>query len=115
MKESFVYDISKTDYKPVRSDLTNDVFGLSLVPEGYSAFRVVLTGVQPEGEFSLHEDTYHHALYFINGQGTFQFGDTEHTIRPGLVAEIPAEEIHGYKNTGHDNMVLIIINMRFHD
>ena len=105
------YELKELEWKTTRKDLTKDVFGKSLLPEESTNVKIVLTKVEPGGEFALHKDPYHHVFYFIEGRGVGWLGAETYEIKPDLVVEVPAGEQHGYKNTGKENIVLLTVNI----
>jgi quercetin dioxygenase-like cupin family protein len=111
MLEPKKYYLKTISWKKSRPDITKKVEGKSLVPELISNHKVVLTRVQPSGEFKEHSDPYHHIFYFMKGSGKGMINDEEYQIEPGLVVEIPAGTNHAYKNTGKKEMLLLTINI----
>ncbi len=99
------------EWKAIRKDLTKGVFGKRLNRGDITEIKMVLTKVEPSGEFPLHKDAYHHIFYFLKGIGKGQLGDESYEIRPGVAVEVPAGEEHGYKNTGEENLLLITLNI----
>ena len=106
-----IFDISDLDFAAVRKDLTNGVYGSSLISNELSTTKVTLTKVEPNGEFSTHIDDYHHVLYFIKGDGVGWLGDEEFIINQGMIVNIPAGTPHGYRNSSQESMLLITINI----
>jgi len=112
MKTPRVYQIEYNKLEVVREDITKGIAGFSLIPSGMKATKVVLTTVEPYGEFSLHQDQYHHILYFISGTGECNLGDETHPVGPGTIVEIPAGTLHGYKNRSEVPIQLLTINIQ---
>jgi quercetin dioxygenase-like cupin family protein len=106
-----IFDIDASDWQTVREDLTQGVFGRSLLPPAAGETKVVLTRVTAGGAFPLHSDPYHHVLLFMGGIGEGWLDGESYEIRPGRVAEIPAGIAHGYRNTGDEDLVLLTINI----
>lgn len=111
MFQKRVYELEELDWKAPRKDLTKGVFERSLVPRELTDVKIVLTRVEPGGIFSPHKDPYHHVFYFIKGHGEGQLRDESYEIKPNLMVEIPAGELHGYKNTGEEDLLLITVNI----
>ena len=109
--EKRIYELEESRYKPLRPDITKGVVSRSLIPEKAGVIAASLVRVRPGGEFSLHQDTYHHVLCFLEGHGEGSVEDEIYQIRRGIVAEIPAGMSHGYKNTGDEEMLLITVNI----
>jgi quercetin dioxygenase-like cupin family protein len=106
-----IYDLTEREWNPLRGDFTRGVFGKSLVPEGLSDVRVVLTRVAASGEFPGHRDPYHHVFCFLAGEGTGWLGGESYEIHPGKVVQVPAGVDHGYRNTGKEDLVLLTLNI----
>ncbi|MHA2363587.1 MAG: cupin domain-containing protein [Candidatus Hodarchaeales archaeon] len=106
-----IFDLKELEWEPTRQNLTERVFGKSLIPFMQENIKIVLTKVEPGGTFSKHEDPYHHVFYFIKGQGQGWLGDKTYEIKPERVVVIPSGERHGYKNTAQDDMILLTINI----
>ena len=87
------------------------IFTSSLLPIDWSKVKILLTKVEPGGEFPEHIDNYHHVMYFIKGEGKAILDRKSIEIRPNLLLEIPAGTNHGYKNTGGDDLILITVNI----
>ncbi|MFQ5821029.1 MAG: cupin domain-containing protein [Candidatus Heimdallarchaeota archaeon] len=111
MLQKRVYNLNKLEWKALRKDLTIGVSSKSLIPEELTDVKIVLTRVEPGGEFTIHQDPYHHVFYFIEGRGEGQLGDVFYEINSGLVVEVPAGELHGYKNTGEKDLLLFTVNI----
>ena len=106
-----IYKLDEKEWAATRKDLTKEVYGKSLIPEDLTNNKIVLTKVNPGGEFTLHKDPYHHIFYFLSGKGEGKLGEETYQIKPNLVVEVPAGEIHGYKNTGETDLLLLTVNI----
>jgi len=111
MKEFRIYVPKRDQYMPTRKNLTRLITGLPLLPDGTTATKIMLTEVEPNGEFSSHVDEYHHVFYFIAGQGRGHVDNRYYDIVPNTIVEVPAGVLHGYQNTGSEPMQLISINI----
>ncbi len=111
MFQKRVYELEELEWKASCKGLTKGVFRKSLVPRELTDVKIVLTKVEPGGKFSPHKDPYHHVFYFIKGQGEGQLRDGSYEIKPNLVVEVPAGELHGYKNIGEEDLLLITVNI----
>lgn len=105
------YLIDDKEWKPTRPNLTSKVFGKSLIPHEWTDVIMVITKVEPGGEFPSHTDKYHHIFFYLKGTGIGWIEDKEYEIKPNLVVEIPAGKKHGYKNTSENELVLITMNI----
>jgi quercetin dioxygenase-like cupin family protein len=106
-----IYRLEDPDWKAIRPDLTKGIVGKGLIPRGTKDIDVTVTRVEPGGEFSLHRDPYHHVLYVFQGHGEVRFGEDVHPIGPGTIVEVPAGEVHAYRNKGDKEMILLTINI----
>ena len=106
MSSAFLLD--DLDWQPVRPALTTGVFGRTLLD---ADTKMVLTRVEPGGEFAAHVDPYGHLFYVLEGSGLALSGGGEYRLRPGLVLQIAAGEEHCYRNTGADTLLLISVNL----
>ncbi|MFQ6126280.1 MAG: cupin domain-containing protein [Candidatus Heimdallarchaeota archaeon] len=111
MLQKRTYKLKDLEWTALRKDLTKGIFGKSLIPGELTNVKIMLTRVVPGGEFTIHKDPYHHVFYFIEGQGKGWLGDVSYKINPDLVVEVPAGELHGYKNTGVKDLLFLTINI----
>ncbi len=111
MNRKRIYMLDEKEWKPTREDLTEKVSGISLIPTEWTNHKFVLTKVEPGGEFSNHTDPYHHVFYYINGQGIGWIGDQTYEIKPDLIVEVPSGMVHGYKNNGAEDLILLTMNI----
>ncbi|MFW9915395.1 MAG: cupin domain-containing protein [Candidatus Thorarchaeota archaeon] len=111
MFQKRLYELSDLKWKILRKDLTDKVFGKSLIRQDLTDIKITLTKVEPGGEFSLHKDPYHHVFYFITGHGVGWLGNESYAIRPETMVDVPAGVPHGYRNTGKTDLMLLTINI----
>ncbi len=102
------FDIAGREWQPVRPEITQGVWGKSLLKDGV---WVVLTRVAPGGKFAVHKDNYGHLFYFLSGEGVVQVGDSRVPAHAGLVVQIAPREDHAYENTGAGDLILISMNL----
>lgn len=105
---SEIFQADSLEWQPVRPEITQGVFGRTLLGEGV---KTVLTRVAPGGKFKLHRDNYHHLFYFLSGEGVLQVGEQRVPARPGLTVQVTAGEMHAYENTGAADLVLLSLNL----
>jgi quercetin dioxygenase-like cupin family protein len=111
MGESGVYELEELSWTPLRPDVATKIFGASLISAEKANCNVTLTKVKPGGEFVPHKDSYGHILYFTHGVGEGWLGDKKFAIKPGSLVKITAGEMHSYRNTSEEEMILITINI----
>ena len=109
--EKRVYHLEGSDWKPTRPELTKGIVGKGLAPKGTKNIDVTVTRVEPGGEFSLHHDPYHHVFYVFQGKGEIRLGEDVYPIGPETVVEVPAGEVHAYRNKGDTEMILLTLNI----
>lgn len=101
-------DLESIPWQPVRPELTRDVSGKALLD---GPTKTVLTRVAPGGRFAPHRDPYAHLFYVLEGKGRVMAGTEERTVGPGSIVRVSAGELHGYENTGMEEMLLLSLNL----
>ncbi len=107
---SHFFEVDTLEWQKVRPDVAREVFGKTLLADGV---RIVLTRVAPGGGFHVHEDSYGHLFYFLQGTGIVKVGEEEFLARPGTVVKVAAGEGHSYVNMGTEDLHLISVNLAF--
>jgi mannose-6-phosphate isomerase-like protein (cupin superfamily) len=105
---SVLFDVSTVEWKPVRPEIADGVFGRALLD---GKVKAVLTRVEPGGKFNMHADKYAHLFYFLSGEGTVWVGNIRSDVRTGTVVQVDAGESHAYENTGKEDLVLVSLNI----
>lgn len=111
MEGSGVYELKDLNWTPLRPDVAKKIFGTPLVSGDKVNNTVTLTRVEPGGEFVPHKDSYGHILYFAQGEGEGSLGDKTFVVHPGFLVRVKAGDVHSYRNTSHEEMILITINV----
>jgi quercetin dioxygenase-like cupin family protein len=106
-----IYQLKDTDWNPIRPGVTKGIVGKALLPKGTKDVDVSVTKVEPGGEFSLHVDPYHHVYYIFQGKGEVRVGEDVYPVGPETVVQVPAGEVHAYRNTGGTEMILLTLNI----
>lgn len=101
-------DHSQQDWQPVRADLTRGVTGKLLLA---GPTRMVLTRVTPGGIFQSHRDSYGHLFHVLKGVGAFSAGEHEYQLTAGMSLQVAAGELHGYRNSGSAELLLLSLNL----
>jgi quercetin dioxygenase-like cupin family protein len=101
-------DSESIPWHPVRPEITRDVSGKILLD---GPTKAVLTRVAPGGRFAPHRDPYAHLFYILEGEGRVLAGTEERAVGPGSVVRVPAGELHGYENTGTEEIILLSLNL----
>ncbi len=105
---SQVREIASLEWQPVRPEVTSGIYGRTLLD---GKVKVVLTRVVPGGKFSMHRDNYGHLFYFLSGAGNVWVSGKQFAAHAGLVVQVIAGEDHAYENTGHEDLMLISLNL----
>lgn len=106
-----VYHLEDSDWRPIRPGVNRGIAGKALLPKGTKDVDATVTRVDPGGEFSLHVDPYHHVFYIFQGKGEVRLGEDVYPIGPETVVEVPAGEVHAYRNKGDTEMILLTLNI----
>ena len=71
-----------------------------LVDEKTSKTLVILdVSFKPGGRSNIHVHAFDHALYVLQGKGIVATKDEERVIEPGMIAVVPAGEVHWHGAT----------------
>lgn len=63
----------------------------------------------PGDEVRLHTHAVEEILVFLAGAGEAKLGDRVVPVGPGVSLHIPPGEVHGFRNTGNDELRLFVI------
>jgi len=105
---SQLIDTNRQDWQPVRPEFTQGVWGKALLD---GATKIVLTRVEPGGVFPPHRDRHGHLFHVLSGVGLVQLGEHWVEVGTGICLQIAAGELHGYENTGSEDLLLISANL----
>lgn len=105
---SKVINLNSLEWRRVRPDVAQEVYGKTLLDNGVKA---VFTRVAPGGGFAIHKDTHGHLLYFLTGSGTVIIGSDQFQAEAGFAVRVTAGDDHCYRNTGIEDLTLISINI----
>ncbi len=106
-----VYRLEAPDWKLIRPDCAKGISGKAIAPKGVRDMDVTVTRVERGGEFAVHTDPYHHIFYFFQGEGEVRLGEDVYPAEPQTIVEVPAGEVHAYRNTGDTEMILLTLNI----
>jgi quercetin dioxygenase-like cupin family protein len=65
--------------------------------------------LEPGDRVLLHTHPVEEALTFMSGVGEARLGDSTVTIGPGVSLFIPPGVVHGFRNTGNEQMHVMIV------
>ncbi len=69
--------------------------------DGAPTFAMRIFEVQPGGHTPLHQHSYEHEIYVLEGTGTIWRETQELPVKSGDVLFIPADEQHQFKNAAN--------------
>lgn len=101
-------DSKQQDWQPVRPELTSGICG-KVLQDGPT--KTVLTKVAPGGVFRPHQDKYGHLFHILSGEGIFEVQGEEHRLSAGMTLQIQAGSLHGYRNCGQEDLLLVSANL----
>ncbi|GFO54325.1 hypothetical protein GMSM_13320 [Geomonas sp. Red276] len=108
---SFNAKLDDLPWEPVRANLTTGVWGRTLLDGDTKA---VYTRVEPGGEFRPHVDRYGHLMLVLSGSGTAHVAGKDLVLEAGTVVGIDPGELHSYRNTGEEYLVMVTLNLTAH-
>lgn len=77
-------------------------------------FRVSRYPIRGRVDPHIHEIA-EQIYYIISGTGTAQLGDERMVIQPGDTLFVPPRVVHGLENTGHEDLVFVVVTSPPHD
>lgn len=77
--------------------------------DGAPNFAMRLIEIEPGVVFEPHHHPYEHEIYVVAGQGTITGPEGEAKMEPGTALFVPADEIHGYRNTGDATLKFVCV------
>ena len=105
------FNINDLNWLKFEKDKAKDIDSKNLDSGKLQKVSISLMKVRPGGEFSPHTDPYSHFFYVLSGTGEGLHGKKIYKMEKGCGAVIKAGEIHGYKNTGKDDLYLLTTNI----
>ncbi|NHJ49163.1 MAG: cupin domain-containing protein [Asgard group archaeon] len=106
-----ILSLEELNWNEIRGKFTTAISGKQLMIDEWSNIKMTFTQVQPNGEFPIHIDDYHHIFLFLEGYGVGYIEKDSFEIKPNLLVRISAGVKHGYKNTSDSDMLLITMNI----
>jgi len=77
--------------------------------DGAPNFAMRLFEIAPGGNTPRHRHPYEHEVFVLEGQGTLIAGEAEHRLEPGVVAYVPADELHQFKSDDTSTLKMLCI------
>lgn len=75
--------------------------------DGAPNFAMRRFKVIPGGKINLHQHPWEHEIYILSGKGIAHNDEEKWEVGTGDVLFIPGDELHGYDNTGDEDLVFI--------
>jgi quercetin dioxygenase-like cupin family protein len=69
----------------------------------------------PGAVFAPHEHPYEHEIFVVEGEGLVEGPDGQVEMQPGKALYVRAGEVHGYRNTGGEQLLFICVIPHPHD
>ncbi len=105
MGARIINDDQPTDRSPSGLPLRHLVTG----NVGSSALYVGEQWLQPRDEVLPHTHPIEEVLLFTAGSGEVRVGGESFAVHAGVTVHIPAGELHGFRNTGQDELRLYVL------
>jgi quercetin dioxygenase-like cupin family protein len=77
--------------------------------DGAPNFAMRVIEIEPGVVFEPHHHPYEHEIYVLAGQGIVSGPAGEAEMRPDTVLFVPADEPHGYRNTGDRTLKFVCV------
>lgn len=77
--------------------------------DGAPSFAMRQFTVEVGGHTPRHSHDYEHEVFVLEGTGTIYEGDIEHPLKPGDVVYVAPNEIHQFRNTGHEALKFLCL------
>ena len=100
------------DYRDVPADAAGEGITIRWLlgkPEGAPNFAMRVIEFEPGAVFAWHQHPYEHEIFVLEGEGAVEGPEGELAMRPGVSLYVPADEVHGYRNTGDDVLRFICV------
>ena len=77
--------------------------------DGAPNFAMRVIEIAPGVVFEPHHHPYEHEIYVLQGEGIVNGPGGEAEMKPNTVLFVPADELHGYRNTGDETLKFICV------
>jgi quercetin dioxygenase-like cupin family protein len=77
--------------------------------DGAPNFAMRLFEIAPGGYTPHHHHPYEHEIFILSGQGEVLEGETPRPLTSGDVALIQPNEVHQFRNTGHEVLRMLCL------
>ena len=100
------------DYRDVPADPAGDGITIRWAigkPEGAPNFALRVIEFEPGATFAPHEHPYEHEIFVLEGEGIVEGPRGSVEMCPGVALYVPADEVHGYRNTGQGHLRFVCV------
>lgn len=100
------------DYRAAPADRAGEGISIRWVvgkPEGAPNFAMRIIEFEAGSVFAAHQHPYEHEIFVVEGEGMVEGPGGEIMMGPGTAIFIPADEVHGYRNTGNGPLRFICV------
>ena len=104
-----VFEYSKVEAEEVVEEGSRGVKVRWLIDRrlGAENFAMRMFEFQPGGHTALHRHPWEHEVYVLEGRGTLISGGRRYELREGVVAYIPPNELHQFRNDGDTTLRML--------
>lgn len=78
-------------------------------PEDAPNFSMRIIRIAPGGRVGLHEHSYEHEVYVMEGEGTLDGEGATESFKSGDVCYVEPGVIHGFTNTGNETLQFVCV------
>jgi quercetin dioxygenase-like cupin family protein len=103
-------NLTEHEWEPGPSGTTGMTMKMISAPNFTPGVTVLLSRVARGGAFPIHAHDYLHVFYVLDGTASFTLGREKVDGGAGTVIRVPSRVPHGYINSGHGDLVLLVIN-----
>ncbi len=106
-----VFEYSKVEAEEVVEEGAQGVRVRWLIDRrlGAENFAMRMFEFQPGGHTALHRHPWEHEVYVLEGRGMLLSGGERHELREGVVAYVPPNEPHQFRNVGSSTLRILCL------
>ena len=100
------------DYRTVPAETVSEGISIRWVvgePDGAPNFALRVIEFEGGAVFAAHAHPYEHGVFVLEGEGIVDAPGGELPMEPGRAIFVPADEVHGYRNTGSGPLRFICV------
>lgn len=77
--------------------------------DGAPNFAMRVIEIEPGVTFAPHAHPWEHEIFVLEGEGVLLGSGGERVLAPNRAVYVPADEMHGYRNTGAKTLKFICV------